>query len=153
MLIILGVLFATDSILDLSVAYKLWPLLVVSAGIGLVGIFFKRRAGGDPYLASGGYLICFGILALYCNFASWQFMTEFWPLLIGLLGMVFVISSFFQQRRAEVLLVGLLTLSVSVCFSLVIAFSIQLWWSIFILGGLSILISGMANERQVNPIH
>jgi len=153
MLIISGLLFAIDSILNLSVVYKFWPILVASAGIGLIGIFFERRAGSDPYLSSGGYLICFSILALYCNFTSWRFMAEFWPVLIGLLGVVFVIASFFQQRKTEVLLVGLLILSLSVCFSLVIAFGIQLWWSILILGGLSILISSMANERQVNPIH
>jgi hypothetical protein len=135
-------LFASDSLLKLSFVYKLWPVIILILGIGLVGIFAKRKASGDIFLAAGEYLICFSGLAFYCNFTSWKNMSEIWPLFIAFLGIVFVTLFVLHSKKRFLLLLGLLHLSLSIFFFLVFSLTGQLWWTIFILVGVSILVSG-----------
>ncbi len=141
-LITIGLLFAVDSLLKLSIVYRLWPVVIAILGIGLVGIFLKRKAGGALYLAVGEYIICFSGLAFYCNFTSWQNMAQIWPLFIVSLGIVFITLFFFNQKRRFLLFLGLLVFSLSIFFFLILSFGSQFWWTIFILVGLSILLSG-----------
>lgn len=141
-LIIIGVLFAVDSFLKVSVFYKLWPVVILILGAGLVGIFIKRKASGVLYLAVGEYLICFSGLAFYCNFTSWRSMSRIWPLFIVFLGIVFVSLFLFHPKRRFLLLLGLLHFSLSIFFFLIFSLGSQFWWTIFILVGLSILVSG-----------
>ena len=141
-LIMIGLLFAFDSLLRLSFIYKLWPVIILILGIGLVGIFVKRKASGDIFLAVGEYLICFSGLAFYCNFTSWRNMSEIWPLFIAFLGIVFVTLFILHSKKRFLLLLGLLHLSLSIFFFLIFSLTGQLWWTIFILVGLSILVSG-----------
>jgi hypothetical protein len=142
LLIIIGLLFAVDTFLRLSFIYKLWPILITILGIGLVGIYVKRNARESFYLAIGEYLICFSGLALYCNFTSWQIMSQVWSLFIAFLGMVFITLFFFHMKSKSILFIGLLLLSLSIYFFFIFSVSSQFWWVIFILVGLSILISG-----------
>ena len=44
LLLVIGVLFALDTFLSLSFVYKLWPVLVVMVGSGLIGIYAKGNA-------------------------------------------------------------------------------------------------------------
>ena len=141
-LIMIGLLFAIDSLFKLSIVYRLWPVVIAILGIGLVGIFLKRKASGALYLAVGEYIICFSGLALYCNFTSWQNMARIWPLFIVSLGIVFITLFFLYRRRRSLLFLGLLVFSLSIFFFLILSFGSQFWWTIFILVGLSILLSG-----------
>lgn len=141
-LIIIGLLFAVDSFLKVSVFYKLWPVVILILGIGLVGIFVKRKASGDIFLVAGEYLICFSGLAFFCNFTSWRNMSQIWPLFIVFLGIVFVTLFLLHSKRRFLLLLGLLHFSLSIFFFLIFSLSSQFWWTIFILVGLSILLSG-----------
>jgi len=142
-LIIIGLLFAVDSFLELSIIYKLWPVITLILGIGFIGIFVKRKARDALFLAIGAYLILFSFLALYCNFTTWRILVHIWPLFIMFFGCALIIQFFFHNENRFVLFLGLLLSFLSVFFILVFSVSGQYWWSIFILVGLSILLSGI----------
>lgn len=142
LLIIIGGMFAIDSYLHLSFIYKLWPLIMAIMGSGFIGIYSKQKDGGMLFLAVGEYLLFFSALALYCNFTSWRNMGNLWPLFIGFLGIVFITCFFAGKRRYLFLFFGLMLISLSIYFLLVFSIGSQLWWSIFVLLGISILLSG-----------
>lgn len=142
LLIIVGLFFAMDSLFKLSFIYKLWPLIILMLGTGLVGIYIKRKASGALYIAVGEYLICFSGLALYCNFTSWQNIAFLWPLFTAFLGLTLVSLFFLHKKKHLLLIIGVLLLALSVFFFIIFSLGGQYWWTIFILIGLSILISG-----------
>ncbi|MDP8217217.1 MAG: hypothetical protein P9M03_00630 [Candidatus Theseobacter exili] len=142
LLIVIGLLLAADSFLRLNFFYKLWPLIVAVLGIGFIGIYLRQKAGGGIYLAVGEYLVCFSGLAIYCNFTSWHDLMFLWPLFIVYLGIVSVTFFFIDKEKHILLLIGLLLVSLGGFFLLIFSVSVQYWWSIFILVGLSFLISG-----------
>jgi len=141
LLILIGLLFAVDSIFHLSIVYKFWPIVIALLGTGLIGIYVKRKARGPVYLAAGEYLILFSGLALYCNFTSWGKMIHLWPAFIAFLGLVFITLFFFYRGTRFLLLIGLLLLSLFIIFIVVSSLGSTFWWIVFILVGLSILIS------------
>ena len=141
LLITIGLLIAIEPYMKISIVNKLWPVLTVILGIGLIGIFVKRRTSGSLYLAFGEYLILFSGLALYCNFTSWKNMTRFWPFFIGFLGIVFLTLLFFNTQRRVLLFLGLLLVSLSISFYFVFALDVRFWWTIFVLVGLNIFVS------------
>ena len=140
LLIVIGAMFAADSVLELSVAPKLWPVLLTIVAVGLIGIFIKRSARGGGYLGGGIYLLCFSGLALYCNFADWAMLTVLWPVFIVFLGLAFLAVFFACGRNRWYLLLGLLLLSTAVVLWLFLALSGQFWWTAFILVGVSLLV-------------
>ena len=143
-LVIIGLLLAVDSILKLSLIYKLWPVLITVVGVGFIGIF-RQRARKEPlYLSVGIYFIGFSILALYCNFSSWTTLSTLWPLFIAILGIALIGSFIFCRRQRIQLLLGLLLLSLCTVFFFVFTLDSRLWWTGFILGGISILVSELA---------
>ena len=143
-LVIIGLLLAVDSILKLSLIYRLWPVLITIVGAGFIGIF-KQRARKEPlYLSIGIYFIGFSILALYCNFTSWSILSTLWPLFIAILGIALIGSFVFCRRRRIQLLLGLLLISLCIVFFFVFTLDSRLWWTGFILGGISILASELA---------
>lgn len=144
LLIVIGAAFAVDSALGLSVAHKLWPLLLTILAVGLIGIFIKRNARGGLFLISGVYLLCFSGLALYCSFTSWAALAELWPLFIAFLGLGLVVRFFARGRKRGQLLLGLLLISVAVVLWLLFTLSAGYWWIAFILVGLSLLVSEKA---------
>ena len=139
LLIVIGVLLALDTFLDLAVVYRLWPVLVAMVGVGLIGIFFKGQSRVPVFLVAGVYLLCFSGLALFCNFTSWAAMANLWPLFITFLGAVFVALFFFHEKRRTYLLTGLLLVSLSAVFLVTQTLGADWWWTILILAGLSIL--------------
>ncbi|MHC4874178.1 MAG: hypothetical protein ACYTFY_20195 [Planctomycetota bacterium] len=142
MLIVVGLLFAVDSILNLSFVYKLWPILLTVMGSGLVAVYFKRKTQGTFILAAGEYLICFSLLALYCNFTDWGQMGNLWPLFIVFLAINFTTFFIIDTRRRLMLLAGLLLFSLAISFFVIFSAGGQFWWVILILTGTSIYISG-----------
>ena len=141
-LITIGLFFAVDSLFKISFIYKLWPVIILILGIGLVGIYIKRKSSGALYIAVGEYFIYFSGLALYCNFTSWRNMASLWPLFTAFLGLVFVSLFFVHKKRHLLFFIGLLLLALSAFFFLIFSVDSQYWWTIFILVGLSIFISG-----------
>ena len=140
LLIVIGGLFAADSALDLSVAPKLWPVLLTIVAIGLIGIFIKRSSRGAGYLGGGVYLLCFSGLALYCNFTAWGRLGATWPAFVAFLAFAFLSVFFACGRNRWYLLLGLLLLSTAVVLWLFLALSGRLWWTAFILVGVSLLV-------------
>ena len=53
LLIVIGILLAVDTFFQLSVIYKLWPLLIAMLGGGLIAIFFKGRTRVSMFLVAG----------------------------------------------------------------------------------------------------
>ena len=140
---LIGLFFSIDYFIGVSIVYKLWPILILNLGIGFIGIFIKRNSREALYLAVGEYLILFSFLALYCNFTTWRNLAHMWPLFIMFFGCALITQFFFHNKNRFVLFLGLLLSFLSVFFFLVFSVSGQYWWLIFILVGLSILLSGI----------
>ena len=140
-LIIVGVLIALESYFNLGIVFKLWPLLTLILGGGLIGIYIQRKTTGLLFLGSGEYLILFSGLALYCNFTSWSQMRFLWPLFIIFMGVVFFTLYGADRKKRAFLFLGLVLISLSIFFYLMFKVDMHYWWSIFILVGISILIS------------
>jgi hypothetical protein len=146
LLIVIGAIFGADTFWHLSLAYRLWPLIITILGTGFLGIFIKRDRHETAYLAVGVYLIGFSGLALYCCFTSWSLLSFLWPLFIAFLGIVFLFIFLFCKKTRTNLLLGLLLVSLSAVFYFVFSVNAHLWWTVFILAGLSILVAELARE-------
>ena len=140
MLAIIGAVLAIDTMADLSVLYKLWPVLCTFLGIGFIGIYIQRSRREATYIGVGSYIIGFSVLALYCNFTSWSILASFWPAFIVLLGMAMIFGFIFGNRLPVMLLIGLLFISTGIVFFMVFSLNHRLWWTIFIFTGCSFLI-------------
>lgn len=141
LLFILGAMFGADSIFHLSFIYKLWPLVITMLGIGFIGIFRTRDRKEALYLVVGIYLICFSGLALWCDFTHWSYLKILWPLFVAFLGISVTCAYVFCQKKHTWLLIGLLLISTSVVFFFVFSISHDLWWTVFLLAGMSVWIS------------
>ena len=142
--ILIGLFFSVDYFLGVSIVYKLWPILLLNLGIGLIGIFTKLNKKEPLFLVVGEYLVLFSFLALYCNFTSWRLLAQMWPLFILFFGCVMITQFFFHKRNRLALFLGMVFSFLSIFFFLVFSVSGQYWWTIFIFIGLSILLSGMS---------
>ncbi|MGD9201660.1 MAG: hypothetical protein PVI26_08870 [Chitinispirillia bacterium] len=140
LLAFIGTILAIDTMLNLTFIYKLWPLLITVLGIGFIGIYIRRSRREAIYIGIGVYAIGFSVLALYCSLTTWTALGILWPVFIGLLGLSFVFSYFFGHCRPVMLLVGSLFISLSILFYFVFGLNQKLWWSIFILAGISFII-------------
>jgi hypothetical protein len=141
LLFVVGGLLGVDSVLHLSFVYKLWPLIITMLGIGFVGIFRTRDRREALYLTVGLYLICFSGLALWCDFTRWGSLQTLWPLFVAFLGIAVTCDYVFCRKKHTWLLIGLLLISTSVVFFLVFSISHDLWWTVFLLAGMSVWIS------------
>ena len=147
LLIIIGMLFAVETFFGVRFLYRLWPVFLSMTGIGFIGIFYKREKREGLYLALGVYLICFSLLALYCNYNSWGMLGRLWPLFITFLGFSLLFINYLKARRRLFLFLGLILISLSAVFLLTFSVNQGLWWIIFILLGLSILIAGRGDNE------
>ena len=136
----IGAILAIDTMADLTVLYKLWPLLCTVLGIGFTGIFLQRSRREAMYIGLGTFFIGFSALALYCNFTSWAALASLWPAFLLLLGISMTFGFLFGSRNPALLLNGLLFISLSIVFYLVFSLSSRLWWSVFILAGGSFVV-------------
>ena len=143
----LGVLFAVETYYHYMILYKLWPLLIASLGGGLISIFFRRKKREPIYLASGTFFICFSVLALICNFTSWN-LSQLWPLFIGFIGVSQLVLYIFYTHHKIYLFLTFLFFSVSIVMFLVFSVTYKFWWLIFILLGLTIILSESKNEKK-----
>jgi len=143
LLVVVGLVAAAGSHLNVPVVYDLWPLLTVGLGIGFLGMFAGRRAKGTVYLAMGEYLILFSGLAFYCNFTSWRCLKHLWPLFVAFLGVVFATVLVFNRRSRFLLFLALLSLFMSASLFVIFTYGSEYWWSAPALAGLGILVSGI----------
>lgn len=146
LLIIVGVVFAADSALELNMALRLWPLVLAVPALGLLGMY--RQSGGrdTAFLVVGAYLGCFSLLALYCSFTSWSELKRLWPLFITFLGVVLLALFRFKSKTRVHLLTGLILVSLSIVFLVVAALGLRYWWTVLVLAGISILLSEKARR-------
>lgn len=146
LLFALGVLFALESLLNVHILSRLWPLLIASLGGGFIGIFFQRHRRESLFLGIGVYLVCFSLLALYCSFAGWNRMAVLWPLFLGFVGVSFLALYLLFAR--ELIYLFLIVLSFSACFVFLLVFAISghLWWLLFFFLALAVYVLGI--ERR-----
>jgi len=147
LLIIIGVLLGLDNYLDLALAADWWPLFVLTTGLGFIGIYRQKKLNGSLYLGIGVYLICFSVLAMICNFTSWNCLAFWWPLFIAFWGIAQLTVLFCGSGDRLLLFTSLMLISVSVLFFLIFTYHGQFWWLIFVMVGLSILLSGKKYEK------
>ncbi|MBD3418926.1 MAG: hypothetical protein GF398_02290 [Chitinivibrionales bacterium] len=140
LLTVIGVILAFDTLTDLSYLYRFWPLLVTILGIGFIGIYVRRSRKEAVYIGIGTYLISFSGLALYCSLTSWTALADLWPLFITMLGVATLSGYLYGNREPVVLLTGLLFMSLSILFLFVFGTRTHLWWTVFILAGVSFFI-------------
>ena len=140
-LIVIGVLLSLDSYYKISTFLNLWPILVLILGVGFVGIFSKGRKISSTYLVIGIYLILFSFLALFCNFTSWSIISLYWPIFITILGIVFIATFIYKKTNRIMLFFGVLLIFLSLYFFVIFSVGNDSWWIIFVLVGLSILLS------------
>jgi hypothetical protein len=136
----IGVLMAIDTLANISIMYKFWPLIPMLLGIGFIGIYLRRGRREGIYIGVGAYIIGFSGLALFCSLTSWASIATLWPLFIGLLGLSFLFGFFFGSRRPVMLLAGLLFVSLAILFFSVFGISRRQWWIVFILAGMSFFV-------------
>ncbi|MCX6113211.1 MAG: hypothetical protein NTY22_08040 [Proteobacteria bacterium] len=146
-LFFLGILFAIETYYNYRILYKLWPLIIASLGGGLIAVFFRRKKIEPIYLAAGTFFVCFSVLALICNFTSWN-LSELWPLFIGFIGVSQLVLYIFYTHHKIYLFLTFLFFSVSIVLFLVFSVTYKFWWLIFILLGLTIIISESKNEKK-----
>ncbi len=147
LLTFIGVLLAIDTFADLSIVYKLWPLLVVMLGTGFIGIHVRRGRRESAYVGVGTFLTALGLLMLYCSLTTWAAMAGLWPLFIAFLGVSFCVAYFASGRRPYVFLAGLLCLLLAATFLVVFSSQRHLWWITFFLAGPSFLVFDRARRH------
>jgi hypothetical protein len=144
LLIGIGIAYGIDFYLKLHLVNRLWPLLITILGIGFFGIFIKRGKHESAYLGTSIYLTSFSVLALFCNFSTWKNLAAYWPGFILFLGISFIGPFIFDRAKRLALLIGLLLISMAVVFYFVFSVNGSLWWTIFVLTGISVLITERA---------
>lgn len=146
LLALIGTIMAVDTMAELAFIYKLWPLIITVLGIGFIGICIRRSRRESVYMGIGVYIIGFSGLALYCSLTTWTALATLWPVFIALMGAAFVFGYFFGTRKPVLLLAGLLFISLAVLFYSLFSLDQRLWWSIFILAGVSFFIFDRARR-------
>ncbi|MFH1761253.1 MAG: hypothetical protein ABIA63_09155 [bacterium] len=141
LLVIVGLFIALDVRYDFAIISRVWPVFVMVLGSGLLGIFLKRGRREPGYLGAGIYAVGFSFLAFYLNFTTWARLGQLWPVFIFFLGLVFLALFIFYDKKYVHILLGLMLISLSILFFLLFSLGGSCWWSIFVLTGLSILIS------------
>ena len=111
-LVITGVLFLADQLLDLHLMRYFWPLLVVL--LGLTFIFGMVLAGkrGAGLAIPGSVITVLGLLLFIQNtFNLWVTWTYAWALLIAAAGLGLLLMNFYLKRtglrRASGLIIGI----------------------------------------------
>ena len=141
-LILLGLIFAAEHFFRISILYRFWPLILTIWGCGFLKIYFRRERRDAAFLGLGLFVIFFSLFNLYFAFFGWEALARLWPALIGLLGITFLSIYLFHRSKRIFLLIGMFLGSLCVVFFLVFYLSGDLWWTTFVLVGLSILAVG-----------
>jgi hypothetical protein len=142
LLVAIGLISAAGTMFGYPALYRLWPVLTLSLGIGLIGMFARKERKATLHLAFGEYLVLFSGLALYCSFTTWRNLGRLWPLLIAFLGVVFATLLIFCRRSRLIPFFALLFLLLSAALFGMFTYGAEYWWSIPVATGLSILAAG-----------
>ncbi|MBP7865602.1 MAG: hypothetical protein KA419_06595 [Acidobacteria bacterium] len=141
-LILIGSIFAAETYFRVHILYRFWPLVLTAWGCGFIGIYHRRERREAAFLGLGLYVIFFSLFSLYFTFSGWESLARLWPAYIGFLGATFLLLFLFHRNRRIYLLIGMFLGCVCVAFFLVFYLSGDLWWTTFILVGLSVLAFG-----------
>jgi hypothetical protein len=145
-----GLLLLLEQLNILSGVQRLWPVFPAFVGTGFVLLFFRRRRHDLLLLGLGAYLLVASAIFFICNFTSWSFLSQAWPLFVALLGLVSVLASVFARKTRQVLwLSGLFLIIVAVVLFLVFTVNARLWpISLVLFGTWVLLVSRAPREKR-----
>jgi hypothetical protein len=148
-----GVLLFLEQLDILTGVHKLWPIFPAFVGSGLVLLFFRRSRHDLLLLGMGAYLLVASAVFFICNFTSWSFLSQAWPLFVALLGLVSVLASAFAGKTRRVLwLSGLFLIIVAFVLFLVFTVNAKLWPISLVLFGTWVLLVTRA-PREMREDH
>lgn len=147
LLILIGGIAALDHAFGLSLASRIWPILITMLGVGFIGMYAQRGRREAGFLGIGVYVFCFSLLAFYCSFTSWRNLAFLWPLFIGVMGIAFLCIYGFHRQSRYSLLLGLVLLAVAGEFLILFSLGGQFWWAVLLFLGVSLLIAGKCHGR------
>jgi len=106
---LIGFLFILIDLELISYAFsQLWPVVLIFAGFCLfVTNFYKQSRILKQFLVPAVLLFCLGLVFLLFslhlfNFTFSQFVVEWWPLFIVVMGIILVVLFFINKKKVPV---------------------------------------------------
>jgi len=151
-LLAIGVIALAGNVLLTTKAWKLWPLIVLLAGIGLTlpGFFGFWRRGYGSFFIPGIPVLTTGAILLYASVTNnWGVWSVVWPLEVLGLALGFALAAFFMRvpgLAIPAFIVGVNGLMLAFCAVTGLWKSWAILWPIeFLAVGLGLLALGMVN--------
>jgi hypothetical protein len=151
-LIAIGVVVLAGNVFLSTRAWKLWPLIILLAGIGLTlpGFFGFWRRGLGSFFIPGLPVLTTGAILLYASLTdNWEVWSVAWTLEVLALALGFALAAFFMRVPALAIpafIVGVNGLMFAFCAVTGLWESWAILWPIeFLAVGLGLLALGIAN--------
>jgi len=151
-LLAIGVIALAGNVLLTTKAWKLWPLIVLLAGIGLTlpGFFGFWRRGYGSFFIPGIPVLTTGAILLYASVTNnWGVWSVAWTLEVLGLALGFALAAFFMRvpgLAIPAFIVGVNGLMLAFCAVTGLWKSWAILWPIeFLAVGLGLLALGMVN--------
>jgi hypothetical protein len=152
-LLTIGVIALAGNIFLTTKAWKLWPVIIVLAGIGLTisGFFGIWRHGFGSFFIPGIPVLMTGAILLYASLTGhWDVWSVAWTLEILALSLGFALAAFFMRvpgLAIPAFIVGINGLMLAFCAITGLWQSWAILWPIeFLAVGLGLLVLGMVNH-------
>jgi len=151
-LIVIGSIVLAGNVFLSTKAWKLWPLIVLLAGIGLTlpGFFGFWRRGYGSFFIPGIPVLTTGAILLYASLTdNWDVWSVAWTLEVLALAIGFALAAFFMRvpgLAVPAFIVGVNGLMLAFCALTGLWQSWAILWPIeFLAVGLGLLALGLAN--------
>jgi len=152
-LLAIGVIALAGNVFLATKAWKLWPVIIVLAGIGLTipGFFGISRHGFGAFFIPGIPVLTTGGILLYASLTNhWNVWAVAWTLEILALALGFALAAIFMRAPALAIpafIVGINGVMLAFCAVTGLWQSWAILWPIeFLAVGLGLLVLGIANN-------
>jgi len=152
-LVAVGAISLLGNIFFSTQAWRIWPIVIVLAGLGLTapGFFGLSRRGLGSFFIPGIPVLTTGGILLYASLTkNWGIWAEAWPLEILALALGFALSAIFMRVAALAIpafIIGLNGLLLGFCAITGLWQAWAILWPIEPLSvGLGLLVLGIANK-------
>ncbi len=138
--IFFGLLLLVENYTTIYPFSRLWPLLIVFLGFGLLLVFYRRRRSDLFLLGMASFMLQIGLFFQYLNFTTWRQMAELWPLFIGFLSISCLWVAFYERVIKVLYYISIVLGMLCVSFMLVFNIDPKLWPITLVFFGISLLI-------------